>query len=639
MDYKARKMGTTIGIWSLTGQVTSEASDALLKIGYGTLEGILLFSFSPLENPQLNFLRFSRLQSAVAQTRLAKNPSDVWNFVCRIESTVGQRTVVVISNCHAFQNPTELVPLIELLNRRGADVVLVGKPMTAFDSVFMSADIKIRAHDPCQFVDNRTQKVCGRQAQKKVWFNPAGKVPLIDFAEGYLRNILPLAKMLRLKRAVLVLLLVLKRINEKYFRYPKIGENFDDLLDERFYRSLLYAVLGFVVHENRCRSHNREGIRSGNRGGNILVITGPPNSGKSRHAAIRLENLAQGSILGSKKVLAFAPISSPSDSGLVPDYNPTVISRAEEIVISDETEEVVFDETELFPPSVIEVAINLATAKGINVTFVMYGPHWSGRPFNNLQRILSVADEIVNLPSRCFFESCGEPATRTALTLEENGERKFLPSLTLSGDLIPAVIKKRLRIRVVAACLTHCDQVTLTASAQNLTATEPKGDFWHELLGSILGSGGVLIEDFRQKRPATIVLAISVIGLLIMPEIAWVLGWPIRVFLVRPVLILITGLLLGQLLSMFFDKSRKPWVFRIMTVLVWLYLAGMIDFGDLIIRIWETLGKVVAALDGYVTDQTGLTFASGKVVISFILLFSFLIWSLLKRFKKIKRGD
>lgn len=638
MENRHPKNGITIGVWSF-GAWEGEASEALRRIGYGTLEGVSLLSFSPSEYPQATSLRFARLQSAVASTKLAKNPSDIWNFVNQLENVDGAQTIVVISDCHSFINPMELIPLMELLNRLGVDVVLVGRSGTAFDKVFIRADVKIRAHEPCQFLNPQTRKVCGRQAMARIWFNPKGKTPLTEFASQYLENILPLAKILRLKRAVLVLLLLLKRINQRYFRYPRIGEYFGDRLSERFQRGLLYAIFGFIAHEKRCRAHSMEGIRDNDQQGKIRLITGVPNSGKSRRAAMMLETTARGPITSSKKVNAYAPIESPSDSALVSEYKPHVISRADQIMFSDETVEMVFDEAELFSSEVIEAAIRLTTKQGINVIFVMYAPHWSGRPFNNHLRIISVADEIENLDGHCFVDACTEPPTRTALVVPVNGENKILSADTFNADLIPSVVKDGLKIHVVAACLDHCDRATLMASPNDLTETKPKGDFWHELFNSILSAGEGLITDFRERRPATIALAALVVSFLVLPQMAWTMGWPIRELLVRPIFILISGLVLGQLLSMVFDKSHKPWVFRIMTVLAWLYLAEMVNFGDLFLRIWETLGKVVIFFDGYVTEQTGLTFTSGKFVISFMLLFSFLIWSLLGRFKKIKRKE
>ena len=538
MAAKGRHKGLSIGVWAFGSTWTTDVAPVLAELGYSSMAQtkVLPFKFG---EALVSSVQFGSLQSRKFHFGQARKPEDVWlaylkylterNFATRPD-------LVILANCHYYHGPWgRLLELAQALNHAGVDVLLVGEPGTGFDQIFINTDIKLRAHDPCEYVDPETHKNCGRQALAKVWHSVDEKSPVLEFVANYLEHFVPTAKLLRLEKVIRSIVNALRKIDVRYpnipsalmERVPNLDVNgvFGERASEIGINALLMTVFGFLTRENRCRTHLPGSKLQIGQVGNVTTFIGPPNSRKSFDAATCLEQIAGTRISDSPRVKCYSALPRGTDSALV-GYEPKVIETPDQICV-DGAVAVSFDEAELFGTSVIEQAIALAGSKGIAVFFALYGLHWSGKPANNVLRILSTSEIIVSKWTHCLVQGCAEVATRTVLMSTCDDELLRVPGLMFPDPLVPLWLKKRLGIKIAPACLDHCDQATTNHSFEISEANESKGDAgsFIRMVGNLVNS---IMEDAKDGRASAIAFLSVVSIMLLFPDLSYTIWGPLN---------------------------------------------------------------------------------------------------------------
>lgn len=529
MTTGAREKGITAGVWSFGPTWTNDLVPVLKEIGYSSMAQTVFLAFK-FGEAHVEKLRFESLQSRPIHFMPARKPEDIWLSYSQFftaSNFTKKPKMVIIASCHYFRGPSDrLVDLAQALNYAGIDVILQGEPGSIFDEVFIFADIKIRAHEPCQYKESSTHEICGRQALKRVWCSIDGKSPVFEFALGYLEHFLSVAKLLRLEKAVRALMLSLRKID---VRYPKIPIFLAESVPEIVINFLFVAIYGFLEQENRCRAHLPGKELSVDQVGEITTFIGSPNARKSFGVASRLEQIAGGKISTSNEVRCFSALDRGSDSTLV-GYAPTVITRAEEITVEG-AKAVSFDEAELFEDSVLDEAIALSNRSKIAIFFALYGLGWGGNPVKNAPKILEASETIITCWSKCFVEGCNEIATRTALMSVVENQIKLIPGSLFPEALIPMWIKTGLGIKIVATCLNHCDQATIKRSFELIEVKEPKSDL-ERYLHFVKDVFHSIMEDVKNGRASAIAFLTIMAVLLLFPDLSYTIWGPLHKFLV-----------------------------------------------------------------------------------------------------------
>jgi thymidine kinase len=148
--------------------------------------------------------------------------------------------------------------------------------------------------------------------------------------------------------------------------------------------------------------------------GSLEVITGSMFSGKTDELIRRLRRAT----IARQKVQVFKPsidvrfsvekVTSHAGN----DYTATPVQSSEEIIskLENDTTVVAIDEAQFFPPSIVEIAQQLAN-KGLRVIVAGLDTDFRGESFGPMPEFLAKAEIVDKLHAICMV--CGEQASRT----------------------------------------------------------------------------------------------------------------------------------------------------------------------------------------------------------------------------------
>ena len=158
-----------------------------------------------------------------------------------------------------------------------------------------------------------------------------------------------------------------------------------------------------------------------NKTGRIEVVCGSMFSGKSEELLRRLKRAK----IAKKKYQLFKPATDDrySDTEVVSHSGERmecqVVHNAFQIsdFLDKDAEIVAFDEAQFFDPTLVSTIASLANM-GKRVIVAGLDMDSRGKPFGPMPELMAIAEEVLKLTAVC--ESCGEPATHTHRTTEEN---------------------------------------------------------------------------------------------------------------------------------------------------------------------------------------------------------------------------
>jgi thymidine kinase len=161
-----------------------------------------------------------------------------------------------------------------------------------------------------------------------------------------------------------------------------------------------------------------------NKTGRIEVVCGSMFSGKSEELLRRLKRAR----IAKKKYQLFKPAVDDrySDTEVVSHSGERlecqVLQSSFHIsdCLNEDTEIIAFDEAQFFDDMLVSTVVSLANM-GKRVIVAGLDMDSRGEPFGPMPWLLAVAEEVLKLTAVC--ESCGEPATHTYRTTEEEKEQ------------------------------------------------------------------------------------------------------------------------------------------------------------------------------------------------------------------------
>ncbi len=172
-------------------------------------------------------------------------------------------------------------------------------------------------------------------------------------------------------------------------------------------------------------SQFERGVRSLN--GKIEAVIGPMYSGKTEELIRRVvrRNIARqhGMIfkISSDKRTKGENVTSRAGTSLI----ATTVDSAKDTLkfLGENMDYVAFDEAQFFCEDLFEV-VNLFVKHGTDVIVAGLNLDFRSEPFDNVMKIVAIADEIVLLKAVCVV--CGEDATRTQRLILKEGQ--WLPA-------------------------------------------------------------------------------------------------------------------------------------------------------------------------------------------------------------------
>lgn len=401
-----------------------------------------------------------------------------------------------------------IIDVAQKLCLQGIDVVLAAEPTSSFYQTAAHADYVLKARPSCTYMDGN--QVCGRPSQGDVVFNPTGRIPILEFAEQFFQHALdPLLRRFGKVEWGGRIAFVLSRIDRHYPRVRVLTPE-----------SVIRFIIGEAIVEHRCRAHSQEGLGRADRGGRIIVHTGPVLSRKSLSLALKMDQVSKGKMDQSPEVVAFSSLPRGTRSPIV-NYEPRFVRNVGEIQIPESVTDVFLDEVSLLQGDILGLILDLAR-RGIHVHLAFYNPRGDGLPFAITAALLALADEVYSHLGECAIENCGSLCGQTQVTRA----RQPLPAGEFMADRFPD--GDAIGLSFSPVCRKHH-----RVPGQNPPSTVIQSKTWF----------GEQVAALRDPRRLNYFLGGGVFFLLLFPGYAWLLGWPLRE-IALPIILVVLGILL-----------------------------------------------------------------------------------------------